>query len=420
MHSLQRKLGATESVLNEIEVEQAFIKSICDNFTFEERKLDLLNVKEKLTTDVQRFNFYKCVIRLIKYNQEEFGDGVQDIWVLEEQLNIFKEKIKDFKEPPTIITNIPFEDECDAISDDQILEALEEKWIYFDKIQSFKKKLEKIDVYGETELYKEISPNVELGHIKFLIDECGYDEILEKPDNAGITPLMKAIMIDRTDIIEYLLEKGANANPAMSKNEKLEKIDVYGETELYKEISPNVELGHIKFLIDECGYDEILEKPDNAGITPLMKAIMIDRTDIIEYLLEKGANANPAMSKNEDPLIGATPLMEAVRQRNCDAIRLLLQHKANPIAKNKLGETAIDLMNDQLKFGRTYLSNIISGPKRAKKESPMTQEKYDELKEAKKFLMEAEKEYIENYGEYLQNVDENVNENPTFNGMGKR
>uniref|UniRef100_A0AC34GYF8 Tetratricopeptide repeat protein n=1 Tax=Panagrolaimus sp. ES5 TaxID=591445 RepID=A0AC34GYF8_9BILA len=54
MHSLQQKLGATENVLIEIEVEQAFIKSICDNFTFEERKLDLLNVKEKLTTDVQR------------------------------------------------------------------------------------------------------------------------------------------------------------------------------------------------------------------------------------------------------------------------------------------------------------------------------------------------------------------------------
>uniref|UniRef100_A0A914XS92 Ankyrin repeat protein n=1 Tax=Panagrolaimus superbus TaxID=310955 RepID=A0A914XS92_9BILA len=166
-------LGAREDILKDLEIEEVFIKSLCDNYTFEEREKSLLN-------------------------------------------NIYKEKIKDFKEPPTVITDSIFEAEWDALSDDEILQIIEEKWKNFDIIQSFKMKLNKIDIYGETELHRAISSDAtDLNHIKFLINECGYDEIIDKSDFAGITPLMKAVNIDRTDIVQYLLEKGAKSDATM-------------------------------------------------------------------------------------------------------------------------------------------------------------------------------------------------------------
>uniref|UniRef100_A0A914XZ08 Uncharacterized protein n=1 Tax=Panagrolaimus superbus TaxID=310955 RepID=A0A914XZ08_9BILA len=134
-----------------------------------------------------------------------------------------------------------------------------------------------------------------------------------------------------------------------------------------------------------------------------MKAVIIDRNDIIECLLEKGAKCDPPMEVKNSLEVRTTPLMEAILQRNVDAIRLLLQHDANPLLKNRNGETALDLLNEQLKTGHMFLtaSNTLLGPKRAKKEMPMSQETFDELKEVEKLLKKAEKEYAENHPEIL-------------------
>uniref|UniRef100_A0A914XX44 Ankyrin repeat domain-containing protein n=1 Tax=Panagrolaimus superbus TaxID=310955 RepID=A0A914XX44_9BILA len=258
--SIEKMLGASEVILRNLEIEEIFIKSLCDNYTFEERKDALLNVREKLTTDIQMLNYYKYTIRLIKNNQEEFGEAIQDIWVLEEQYNIFKEKTKDFKDPSTIITDSTFTDESDAITDDEILQILEEKWKKFDRIEFFKTKLNKIDVYDATDL----------NHIKFLIEECGYNEIIDKPDNAGITPLMNSIINDRNDIFEYLLQKGAKSDPPMRD----------------------------------------LNASSSVSSTPLMEAILERNVDAIRLLLQH--NANPLL-KNKNAETAMDLLKEQLR-----------------------------------------------------------------------------------------------------------
>ena len=71
-----------------------------------------------------------------------------------------------------------------------------------------------------------------------------------------------------------------------------------------------------------------------------------DYTELIEFLVEKGADVN---RNNEDDL-GYTPIEEAARERKHNAVKLLLKHgadinKGNSINSNALIGACIAAMN---------------------------------------------------------------------------
>ena len=82
-----------------------------------------------------------------------------------------------------------------------------------------------------------------------------------------------------------------------------------------------------------------LEVRDRQGRTPLLLAIVSNRTDIVPSLLEAGADI--AAQDNA----GRTPLHYAVARNNVDLINFLLEAGADPTAKDNEGQTPTDLIN---------------------------------------------------------------------------
>jgi ankyrin repeat protein len=64
--------------------------------------------------------------------------------------------------------------------------------------------------------------------------------------------------------------------------------------------SPVQQLGCIRFLVEECGADVNCRSEE--GMTPLADAAAQGHLDIVEYLLSKGANANPSVPEWAKPM----------------------------------------------------------------------------------------------------------------------
>jgi len=78
------------------------------------------------------------------------------------------------------------------------------------------------------------------------------------------------------------------------------------------------------------------ESTDRFGRTSLHLASLRGDTEIVELLLEAGANVN---IKNK---FGWTPLHLAAREGHIDIVQMLLEAGANIGAKNKFGRTPLD------------------------------------------------------------------------------
>lgn len=81
----------------------------------------------------------------------------------------------------------------------------------------------------------------------------------------------------------------------------------------------------------------------------LLSAVMSGKAEVIQTLLDAGADPN---AKNVDSF---TPLMAAVRVGNVELVTLLLQAKAEPNVINDRGETALDLAYDGIKLAKDQL-----------------------------------------------------------------
>ena len=117
-------------------------------------------------------------------------------------------------------------------------------------------------------LYERFLVNRDIEKIKEMI-EMGVD-INSKSIMKGITALIIAIETEDEDFIKFVLDKGANANAKIENK--------------YLEIP-----GYIEFLKK---YGDFADTANN-GITPLMKACIIENLEIIKLLIEKyGAEIN--------------------------------------------------------------------------------------------------------------------------------
>ena len=72
------------------------------------------------------------------------------------------------------------------------------------------------------------------------------------------------------------------------------------------------------------------------GWTALITAAFKNRTDVVRYMLDKGADVNKQARQ------GWTALHHASIKNNTDVMRMLLQHGAIKDIKDKFGSTPID------------------------------------------------------------------------------
>lgn len=123
--------------------------------------------------------------------------------------------------------------------------------------------------------------------------------------------------------------------------------------------------------------DDVNQKEEQQGWTPLHLAVFTQNKEMVQFLLEKGADIESTMEGEITPLILAalrgyaeiaellilygadvnfrsidncTPLFAAVLGGNLQVIRVLLKYEADPDLKNDHGLTALDFSsNDETK-----------------------------------------------------------------------
>lgn len=167
---------------------------------------------------------------------------------------------------------------------------------------------------------KEIISFIESGDletIKKLIESKSLDVNynLEIDEYSKSTPLIQAIKYKQTDIINYLLENNADINL---------KEELTGFTPLMASFHDIT----ITELLIEKGAD--IEARNVDGINALVYAVSLNDEEMVKFLLEKGADANTVCEiENEHIYMPPTPLMNAVYNGNTNIINMLLENGAD-------------------------------------------------------------------------------------------
>ena len=211
-------------------------------------------------------------------------------------------------------------------------------------------------------------------------------------NRSGYTPLMKAVMSNREDVTRALLDLGANPNIQDKFNRsplimaiKHNNADIV-QMLLDAGADPNFDKynilegpilqasrkgnGRIVKMLSKAGAD--LNVQTQSGKTPLIMAIDQNHADVVQILIEEGANPNCEKQKIFNcPIIraierrnketikilaeagadlniqdeeGYTPLMMTIQQKHTDGFFTLLNAGADPRLKNKYGETVLKMI----------------------------------------------------------------------------
>jgi ankyrin repeat protein len=150
----------------------------------------------------------------------------------------------------------------------------------------------------------------------------------------GFTYLMYAIMIEHYDVVEFLLEKGADPNqlsPLMKhKGNKLREQKDWRPLRMLP-LETCCGSGYpIKYLKLLIKYGAVLN--DNRTELPLHVAILSDNIEKIKYLLDCGADINQLYR-------GSTPAMTAAKIMSWDMIDYLLDRGADVFQVDNDGYT---------------------------------------------------------------------------------
>jgi ankyrin repeat protein len=152
-------------------------------------------------------------------------------------------------------------------------------------------------------------------------------------DNDGGTALMEAALKDQyrrqvssrniTEIVRLLLDRGANPNLA----------DKYGNTALTKAALTN-NMEAVRLLLERGANPNAKSKTENE--TALMWAAEKRFTDIVEALLDAGADLNAKSTK------GKTALMVAVQYGSLDTVQALLRRGAKVDDEDAVAKTVLN------------------------------------------------------------------------------
>ncbi len=199
-----------------------------------------------------------------------------------------------------IFRNIIYTNKKNEIKFISQLNALNDSEAWKDFQELFISDVTMVDSFGANLLILAVKAN-RLDIINSLIEK-GAD--LDKACSNDWTPLMYAVQFGYLDIIKVLLNNNAD----------LERVNDHGLSALMLAVRENL-LSVVKILIEKGAE---VNKADNNGWTALMFAIQFGNPEIIDALLNNGADIE--QSNNE----GLSPLILAVREERLDiAYRLI-------------------------------------------------------------------------------------------------
>lgn len=151
-------------------------------------------------------------------------------------------------------------------------------------------------------------------------------------DPSANTLLMLAVRENHLDLVKRLLDRQA----------KVGARNRYGETALMFGARGSLEM--VKLLVARGA------AINQTGWNPLIYAAWQGKTDVVKYLLEKGAEID-ALSLN-----GISALMMAARGGHFDTVKLLLWEVADPNIRSESGATALVWA---LKAGNTDIADLL-------------------------------------------------------------
>ena len=203
-----------------------------------------------------------------------------------------------------------------------------------------------------SELIRAIGNNKSIERITKLIDDAtNLNVIIDSTKYGKVSPLMAAIYANKYDIVELLINKGADVNyetkyaytpllTAIDNSKREKKKEDKGEENNYKVSCDIVEL-----LIEKGANVSALNKD---GINPIENAIHGNNYDIMVLLFEKGVKIN---DKNG---IGSTPLHFAVYENNLDIVNFLIGKGADINEINDKNMTPLSVTKYKLDHRRNH------------------------------------------------------------------
>jgi hypothetical protein len=156
--------------------------------------------------------------------------------------------------------------------------------------------------------------------VNFLLDNGANMNLVDKGES---TPLIVAILQNNNDSANILIERGANLNMK----------DIFGRTALHLTAQKKNRDILQKLLEKKTEID--IEPKDSVNVTPLSYAATFGDVECVRLLLDSGANIN---SKD---INSWTPLFYAVEYGKMDAAKFLIDRGANILEKNKFGNTPL-------------------------------------------------------------------------------
>ncbi|KAI8787368.1 ankyrin-3 [Biomphalaria glabrata] len=189
-------------------------------------------------------------------------------------------------------------------------------------------------------------------------------QIVEKDEITGLTPLILAVQENRLNIVEGLIDKGADVNDLLADGRTAlhfaaaSSRDDTVRTLLAKNANPLVTGGPLntyplhlacarssgalsitKLLLTAMGKDARTVK-DKDGMIPLLMAVEAGNVLVIKELLTQNGQAQITCRRTDT---GDTALHLACRKKDLETVKLLVDAGINLDLKNKDGQTAVHI-----------------------------------------------------------------------------
>jgi ankyrin repeat protein len=196
-----------------------------------------------------------------------------------------------------------------------------------------KSNIETRNKYGQNILMSTINmTNFEVNNILEYVKRILKKDIniINTADDMGWSPLMFAVNNGYEDIVNLLIEKGADINIQAKNGFNALMTAIQGKTTIHTDIA--------KKLIN---INANLELKNKKGNTSLMKAIDESKTEIANMIIKKNTNVIDIQSDD-----GYTPLMNAIEMNNIAIVKSLIEAGADITIKNNNGKTAFMMVTD--------------------------------------------------------------------------